>query len=314
MSNTIYQPSPRYQTEFNVNSWHADDTSSQPFFSPLPTTQYSDPSRRWDRPPDLSGAGSFKDSGYASSPTRSKIEGQSIPPMLLETPESSQSSTLLGYEEDEVVGGKPQRYAAQFDRRPSLYVPPQIPSPELVHPVPGEEYLTMRPPTPPASNTSMKSYIRRFKAFTSFIKSLKWMEKERCTADYYPGQSAHTARHLQHRPMVVWHARDYYGGSSAAYFDDSSVDEDSLQFAQQPAPGQVSQLNLLDEFSDEYEYEQGHPPSERFVDQVPYPRRPVSAQVDLTREFSEARPRRRTTGPRYPGGYVPYADLPVRNR
>ncbi|KAJ3515668.1 hypothetical protein NMY22_g14393 [Coprinellus aureogranulatus] len=177
----------------------------------------------------------------------------------------------------------------------------------------------MRPPTPPASSTSLKSYIRRFKAFTTFLKSLKWMEKGRCTVDYYPGTAAHTARHLKHRPMIVWHARDYYGGSSQAYFDDSSFEsDDSMQFAQQPHPGQASQLNLLDEFSspdrsrDEYEDEDGYremsPLPVRFVDQ---PRRSSAGQVDLTREFSEARPRRRrSAAPRYPGGYVPYSDLP----
>ncbi|TEB26953.1 hypothetical protein FA13DRAFT_1736962 [Coprinellus micaceus] len=318
MSNPIYQPSPRYQGQFPVNAWTGDETSSQPFFSPLPTSRYT--SGVWERPPDLSGAGSFKDSGYGSSQTRSKIEGQDpfqrVPPLLLETPESSTSATLLGDEdeqEEEEEDGfvrKPQRYAAELGRRPTIYIPPEIASPELVYPMPGENYITMRPHTPPASSTSFKSYKRRFKAFVDHLKSLKWVEKERCTADYYPGTGSHTARHLQHRPMIIWHARDYYGGNSGEFYEDSSADGESARFVHQLHPGHASDLNLLDEFEGpEYGHERSSYPQ-----YATYSPNTQPDQVDLTREFSEARPRRRRTAQRYPGGYVRYADLPVRSR
>ncbi|KAF6744284.1 hypothetical protein DFP72DRAFT_84250 [Ephemerocybe angulata] len=325
MSNTIHQPSPRYQTEFPAPEWRTSNGSApQTFFSPYPPEQYYAQSPEEEgRPPNTSQ--SFNDSGYGSSLRRTKYEDsyQQPPPQYdtqaqydmmqqpAQSPQSaeSESETLLG-EDDEYTGTKPQRYAYASEdprRRPSLSVP-QVLSPELVYLRPGEDYLTQRPPTPPASDTSIRSYIRRFKKVASLVKSLPWNGGERCTADYYPGSSTsrHTGQggHLAHRPMIVWHAPDYHGGHSAAFFDDSSVDSGSVYLAQ-PQRQDPSHLDLGGEF-DEPGLNQGG--WDESVYPVQNPR--YSNRVDLTREFSEARPTRQSMRPVYPGGYVPYENAP----
>jgi hypothetical protein len=326
----IVSPSPMYQAESPFRSWQ-DSESSKPFLSPFRTPQYSHPEspqsppsgrsqRRaptWDprwtiaqldgQVPNTSHT--LRDSGYASSPQRSKPEESHRPTQvtigpLPTSPQSSNSDTLLGDESYDFPTKNRPHEPVHPQRHPSLYVGPEL-QPELVVLPPGDDYLVMPPPTPPASDTSLRSYVRRIKTFVSFVKSLPWMEKERCTADYYPGTGSHSGRHPKHRPMIIWHSQDYHSGDYRIYVGDSSAEEDSFyplpsgSYNASPYPGIPEDLNLSQEFDE----------SER----DPPPTRPLQTThrppIDLSREFSTRPPQ-----VQYPGGYVPSTRLPPQRR
>lgn len=73
--------------------------------------------------------------------------------------------------------------------------------PVLVEPQPGSDYAKMD--TPPASEGSLNSYLTRFQNFISYVHRLPWINTDRVTIDYIPGQMSQ--RNRSRRPILSWY-------------------------------------------------------------------------------------------------------------
>ncbi|TFK21018.1 hypothetical protein FA15DRAFT_99357 [Coprinopsis marcescibilis] len=131
-----------------------------------------------------------------------------------------------------------------------LYTPPHLEDPVLVRPSRADDYVAQRPQTPSSSNVSFQTYFSRFKQFVDKVRDLPWSAPERVTTDYYPGTAKHSARHLRHRPLLVWRNPEFYAeGYESSTETDSSVESTFFADASNmPHPGNPYDLDLGDEF------------------------------------------------------------------
>ncbi|KAG2007488.1 hypothetical protein CC2G_015182 [Coprinopsis cinerea AmutBmut pab1-1] len=183
-----------------------------------------------------------------------------------QTERESLAETLLdsdyGYQEanDPKYHWKGKEATYYRDDDEETLVPPQLyppaPSelvPVMAHPRPAPDYLGQRPPTPSSSNPSIRTYISRFKRFVDKVRELPWMDPERVTVDYYPGTGKHSARHLKHRPLLVWRNPQYYPSGYHSESDTASQRTSSSSYVDAtalPQTGNRASLDLRDEFDD----------------------------------------------------------------
>ncbi|KAL0059608.1 hypothetical protein AAF712_013659 [Marasmius tenuissimus] len=69
-----------------------------------------------------------------------------------------------------------------------ISAPPIDMSPQLVEPLPADDYRKMKSPSPPPPSTTFSTYASRLKKIFKEIDSLPWVSSDRITVDYYPGQ------------------------------------------------------------------------------------------------------------------------------
>ena len=279
-----YSPTPRpINFPAGVNAFNIDPAA--PFFaSNPPTPVHESPPQRgetyvggfgegWKRVPRKSrrdserlghpeegvpyGYERFRDSGYDSS---SRIARQTQPPPWPTNvnppanppsdPSHDPSQLPIHEQETEQFG--------QDDDAPGidlyeLHSPDSIPSPVSAQPVYGPDYVAMEPPTPPPSDTSLNTYISRFRQFVDEVKSLPWVAKERVTVDYYPGaNSPRLHRRFRRHPAISWHSQEYDRHNYHLAFDISgpptSADSSRTPEALRPRP--LAELDLGEEFDD----------------------------------------------------------------
>ncbi|KAF9054351.1 hypothetical protein BJ165DRAFT_1399594 [Panaeolus papilionaceus] len=191
----------------------------------------------------------IRDSGYASSPNQSTA-GPTFP--ILHTPyypddddartvtsRYAPSETLIGhldpktyskpyeryqehpkhsrpyrYEDEETIVGS-DYYGTQFSAATSAsYV---TADPEL-----GSDYAKMNAPTPPMSDVSLDSYVRRFQKLVKTVADLPWVAKERVTADYYPEKNRRCDEDVH--PAIIWH-----NPNATGEYEEDSFDYDALE-------------------------------------------------------------------------------------
>ncbi|KAF9559116.1 hypothetical protein CPC08DRAFT_724122 [Agrocybe pediades] len=71
----------------------------------------------------------------------------------------------------------------------------------------GPDYARMDPPTPPPSNASIGTYLKRVQHFVETVNNLPWVGKERVTVDYFPEKKQRKLEPKRH-PAIVWRSED----------------------------------------------------------------------------------------------------------
>jgi len=278
VNSTPIYPSPQHRTESPRRNW---DTGNGELKHPSPLRPHSfgaspgswvpleDENGQYITPPHHHPTGIIRDSGYGSNepsygrpapPPNPPVQWQAPPALYDRRPSGqtdwSQDDTLLGHDgEGKYQYGQKYREEDDGSQTPApLYVPEFMESPMRVHPLRADDYLAQRPPTPSSSDHSLQTYVSKFKRFVNKVKDLPWNPPDRVTADYYPGLSKHTARHLKHKPLLVWRNPQVFPSGytsstdqgSTLYSDDSSfVDANNMPHAADPT------TVLADEFEDD---------------------------------------------------------------
>ncbi|KAF9448792.1 hypothetical protein P691DRAFT_759624 [Macrolepiota fuliginosa MF-IS2] len=103
-------------------------------------------------------------------------------------------------------------------------------SPVLVSPERASDYamMSMSSATPPPSDVSVKTYLRRLVDIVKKVYGLPWMSRERVTVDYYPGGEKEGKkkkkdsedlydRSMVHATAVSWKSREYTAWRQSHY-------------------------------------------------------------------------------------------------
>ncbi|PPQ78928.1 hypothetical protein CVT25_002405 [Psilocybe cyanescens] len=108
--------------------------------------------------------------------------------------------------------------------------PEDIASPVSAHLQYGPNYMQMNLVTPPPSETSLNTYLKRLQKFASDVNALPWVAKERPTKDYYPERSRRSDEPKK-APAIVWRseafvkADEYHAEEEEGSVDDASFSE-----------------------------------------------------------------------------------------
>ncbi|KAH9474914.1 hypothetical protein JR316_0013382 [Psilocybe cubensis] len=102
----------------------------------------------------------------------------------------------------------PRRYTVPQPTYSEIIGPEDIASPVSADLQIGPNYKQMDVRTPPPSEISFNTYLKRLQKFASDVNSLPWIAKERVTKDYYPERSRRSDEPKK-APAIVWRSEAF---------------------------------------------------------------------------------------------------------
>jgi hypothetical protein len=250
----------------------------------------------------------FRDSGYAGSTS------QLNPPPPIAPPQDFRSSSSPTYDSparppSETLLGHPPYNPKLHDQTTAIghqqiFPPGPMDSPVSAELVYDPKYIGMAPPHP-ASDTSLRSYLKRASKLVSDISALPWVAPERLTVDYYPERTKRCDEPRRH-PAIAWthqnfSAIDYFEHHPGGLDLDSNGSEMSSPIENFMAPRHrtsYEDMDLDDEFG---EYDQDEQQPTYYSPHPDYVNRPPSEIINPISHAPSARSDRDQYTPRpYP--------------